>query len=292
MNLRPFLSIVLCTYSRTEEVFSFLRSIRTLPSQDYELVVIDQNPDSRVEEIPAASGILPAQYVKLPYPNLSHARNVGAGLTKGEYVLFADDDSQLHGGFINDLRRVLHKYPDSDAIAAVLYGLNSDKPINKFSTSYPFQVDFRNVWYSFWAAGVVFKSAVVSDYLFDEQFGFNAKYKAAEDLDIALRLLNGGKKIYYVPELYLYHPHTVTKWTPLEITKMKFHTYGFGAAIRKNLTRANAPPVLLFFLSRLIRPLVAGIAYALVNPVISGAYFNAFIERLCGFLQYDPGGVD
>ncbi|MBN2570454.1 MAG: glycosyltransferase [Deltaproteobacteria bacterium] len=94
---RPvLLSVVLCTYNNDKRLSVTMESLRlcNIPEKlNWQLVVVNNNctdeTDSIVEKY---CQILPITYVHEPMQGLSRARNAGINASKGEFIVFIDDD--------------------------------------------------------------------------------------------------------------------------------------------------------------------------------------------------------
>src|SRR5271156_3083099 len=88
----PAVSLVMCTYGRTDCIIRLVCSLETQTSSDFELIIVDQNPPGALDAIIArASQKLQVRYVRSE-PGLSRARNVGIKHHRGAIVAFPDDD--------------------------------------------------------------------------------------------------------------------------------------------------------------------------------------------------------
>src|ERR1035437_10094479 len=85
-------SLVLCTINRTREVAEFLASLNEEIYKDFELFIVDQNKDDRLQAIRAPYQL----YINIKYfksaPGLSRARNTAIPLISGDILAFPDDD--------------------------------------------------------------------------------------------------------------------------------------------------------------------------------------------------------
>src|SRR5574340_342784 len=85
-------SLVLATVGRTAELERFLDALERQTCPDFELLVIDQNPDDRLRPIlNRHRGRFEIKHTRSA-TGLSRARNVGLRLARGEIVAFPDDD--------------------------------------------------------------------------------------------------------------------------------------------------------------------------------------------------------
>lgn len=94
----PFISVVVCTRDRPEQVNQCLARLARLDYPRYEVVVVDNAPASDalrlvVEEHQAGTGPL-FRYCVEPRPGLSWARNAGIAAAKSDIIAFLDDDEK------------------------------------------------------------------------------------------------------------------------------------------------------------------------------------------------------
>lgn len=81
------------------------------------------------------------------------------------------------------------------------------------------------------------------DFFFDHNFGAGCKYKAAEGIELLIRLFSKGYKGSYEPKIKIYHPKT-----DLDPKKIKPKYYSEGAFIKKALNNKN--PYILYYIAR------------------------------------------
>jgi glycosyltransferase involved in cell wall biosynthesis len=112
-------SVVIPTYKRANLVCLTLDSLleQDFPKEQYEVVLVDNNsPDNTAEVIndyfERNRGKMNIQYVMEPRPGDGYARNTGAAVAKGEYLLFADDDSLFDTNWISCMYGIQQLYPN------------------------------------------------------------------------------------------------------------------------------------------------------------------------------------
>lgn len=89
------ISIVVPTFNRTEYLERTLNSILNQTFQDFEIIVVDDNPDSRLKEQTKLLENKKIQYFKNDAnKGACFSRNFGAWKAKGEYIAFLDDDDE------------------------------------------------------------------------------------------------------------------------------------------------------------------------------------------------------
>jgi glycosyltransferase involved in cell wall biosynthesis len=106
-NHQPSFSLILCTYGRAEYLERLLRSLSFQSDVDFELVVVDQNPDERLTGVLRAH----AKWMEIRHiraqPGLSSARNVGIRAARGRIIAFPDDDCWYSAGHLAAVQRAL-----------------------------------------------------------------------------------------------------------------------------------------------------------------------------------------
>lgn len=102
-------SVVICTYNRERFLTGTLESVvsQTFPATDFELVLVDNASTDRTAEICAtfasAHPTLDMRYVMEGSQGLSFARNRGIAESKGELIVFIDDDVFLDAEYLSRL---------------------------------------------------------------------------------------------------------------------------------------------------------------------------------------------
>ena len=112
---QPKVSVVVVTYGRQDTLEDTLADLRAQSYPDFEILVVDQNPDA----VPRSG----AAVYQLPAPHLCVARNVGIGAAKGEIVVFVDDDVRMGPGFLDE-----HVAAYGDGIGCVAGWIDSPIP--------------------------------------------------------------------------------------------------------------------------------------------------------------------
>ena len=85
-------SLLLATVGRTAELERFLSSLDAQTYRNFDLIVVDQNPDERLAAlVQSYAGRFPVLCVKST-PGLSRARNAGLRYVSGDVIAFPDDD--------------------------------------------------------------------------------------------------------------------------------------------------------------------------------------------------------
>jgi len=110
MTPQPKVSILICTYNRSELLKKSISSVLTqdFPSNQYEIVVVDNNSNDEthniVNELSAASEV-DVKYVFEKRQGLSYARNLGIEHASGQIIAFIDDDALPDKDWLKEIFR-------------------------------------------------------------------------------------------------------------------------------------------------------------------------------------------
>ena len=123
MQIKPFptFSIIIPTYNYAHYLPRAIDSVLAQHGDDYELVVVDDGSGDETAEI--VKEFVHKFPTKITYffqenRGLSAARNRGASLSNGDYLLFLDADDALFPDAVENFRRVLQDHPHIDFIWA------------------------------------------------------------------------------------------------------------------------------------------------------------------------------
>ena len=113
------LSIVICTYNRHAFLENLLLKLapQVYASNDYEVLIIDNNSADRTKELAkkwVAKHPQIIKYFREPEQGLSHARNKGLSEAKGSWVAYIDDDAYPADDWVYHLQKTIN----SDAFDA------------------------------------------------------------------------------------------------------------------------------------------------------------------------------
>ncbi len=95
-------SFVIPAYNEEESLHDCLTAIRSacegIGVDDWEMIVCDNNSTDRTAEIAQSEG---ARIVYEPYNQISRARNRGAAVASGSYLVFVDADTQVSTALVS-----------------------------------------------------------------------------------------------------------------------------------------------------------------------------------------------
>jgi GT2 family glycosyltransferase len=264
----PFISVVVCTRDRPEQIKKCLNRLATQQYPRYEVVVVDNAPTSdalRSVVEGQAGGGAEFRYCVEPRPGLSWARNAGIAAAKSDVIAFLDDDdepdahwlSAIADGFAAGQRVgcvsgiVLPARLDSavEQLFEHVGGHSKGRGFNKetFSKSGPQSPLYPLPPFGV-GANMAFRRAALDRIGgFDVALGAGTPTSAGEDtLALTLTLL-ADFEIVYQPDALMWHHHR----TDMPSLNRQLHGYSVGlTAFYAALIRRR--PAALFGLIKLL----------------------------------------
>lgn len=241
------LSVIFCTYNREKYLYKALKSIATqdFPSQDYEIVMVNNNSTDSTEKI--------CRKFQYDYPQvdfryfletnqgLSYARNRGVKESRGDILIFVDDDATVFDFYLSFIKLFFEAHPEVSACGGPIVPVYEvEKP--KWLSHYTEQLiggalyegdkvkPFRNGKYP-GGGNSAFRKEVFEKYgLFNVDLGRKGTgLIGAEEKDLYDRLTRGGEVFYYLPQMGIHHYIPEKKLTESHFKEL---TYSIGKSER------------------------------------------------------------
>ena len=229
-------SLVLGTKERTKELKRFLQSLVDQTYKNFELIVVDQNPDDRLENVLSPY----AEYYPILHltsePGLSRAKNVGLDYATGELVGFPDDDCQFPEDLLHHVARFFEDHPKEDGLTGRAVD-QSGEDINRGFDRKMGRVNTFNVWRRGIAFNIFVRRHSVRGVRFDEQMGpgSGTDWGAGDETDYLLQLLARGLRLFYDPDLAVIHPRPQANCDAGALNRRAyFYACGGARTIRKH----------------------------------------------------------
>jgi len=210
----PQFSIVIPTHNRAELLQRVIALLikQSVTASEYEIVVADSaSSDTTPEVLKRLASELPnLRSVRLEQPGAAIARNGGLAAATGQMVVLIDDDILVRPDFIETLRNAAGKHagcvllglieaPWEDSTDPFLRYLLQAQDVNCYAFPDPCNVPAAH----FYTACIAIPRDLIKELRFDENFGG----AGLEDMDFGLRLLSGGTRMVYIPELKVLHEY-------------------------------------------------------------------------------------
>jgi glycosyltransferase involved in cell wall biosynthesis len=231
----PLFSLVVSTKGRVGELETLLASLKGQSFRDFDVLVVDQNPDQRLEAALAKDwGSSVRRFHRPGDSGLSRGRNVGWRESDAEFVLFPDDDCWYPAGFLADAAQRL-----AETGADVLCGRPTDghgRTINGRFEARAMRVGRDQVWTTQIEWLAFFRRSLLQTLDgYDANLGVGAgtPWGACEGQDIVLRALKTGAVCWYDPDLVGHHTELETSHPDAAmICKGREYARGMGYVLR------------------------------------------------------------
>src|SRR5579863_7070289 len=212
MTEPPSVSVIINTDGRAELLGNVLSSLRYLRYPRFEVVVVPgPTADGTRELLQGWKGVLKVGHC--PVRNISQSRNIGVGISSGEFVAFVDDDEVPEPEWLDDLMPAL-----ADPKVAVAGGFlhdhtgkgyqsrfetvnrlgladNSwDRPTPEFN--FPLSYNFPHVMIN----NPFRRSAIIDVGGFDEEYEYYL-----DETDLICRMGDAGWRIAQISGGYVHH---------------------------------------------------------------------------------------
>lgn len=207
MKRLPKISIIIPLHIETDDFRETIRECLLLDYPNFEILVgIDNNIKFKSND--------PRVFIFKTGKNLTgpgEKRDMGILKAKGELIAFLDDDSYPERKWFKQSVKVINKMkvsavcgpgltPPADSFSRKVTGAVLASPLGsgpyyyRFIKGYPRFVDDYPAYNL-----IVTRSALL------KIGGFGTKFYGGEDTTLCLKLINAGEKIYYHPEIVVYH---------------------------------------------------------------------------------------
>ena len=208
-------SVILCTYNRSESVGRALGSMESLvipAAITWELIVVDNNSDddtrNTVEAFKRNSG-LPIEYLLEKNQGKSYALNAGIKAAEGDIVAFTDDDCIVDNSWLATVVREFQSDPSLSVVGGrvELYD-KRDYPVSIRTFRDRIRLTSTAQLFSL----IIGCNMAVRRTIFEQVGDFDVRFGpgtaiVVDDVDFIFRAFKRGLKIVYAPNVLLYHNH-------------------------------------------------------------------------------------
>jgi GT2 family glycosyltransferase len=243
--MTPDLSVIVSTRDRPADIVDCVRSILAIPDDGFELVVVDQSrPDAHRQAVAAVPAHPRLRWVPSDTRGLSVSRNIGVAATRAPIIAFTDDDCRVPPDWLSGLRQAFA----TDGDLALLFGrvvlsaedrargyaAEFDPPVDREFLHAP---DARVPWGV--GANMAVRRAVFDRVgVFDPLLGAGAPFRAAEEIDLTLRVLAQRMKVKHTRQVEVVHLGVREGAEASRI--MRAYGEGLGAALAKHVRMGTA----------------------------------------------------
>ena len=202
-NDKTFLSFVIVTFNRIDELIECIESIKRQTYQEYEIVLVDnKSTDHTVEvvtrQFPDVKLICADTNLGVP-----GARNVGILHAKGDITIFIDDDCIIRDNyFCENVNQFFNENKETGILALKIVNYFTNKV---HGLEFPHR-NMKLIYREFETTYFVGAGFAVRREVF-EKVGtlYEAYFYSLEEMDFSWRALEADYKIVYSPDFIVYH---------------------------------------------------------------------------------------
>jgi GT2 family glycosyltransferase len=197
-------SLIVATIGRVEPLARLLESLRAQSFRDFEVIIVDQNPQGFLNDCLKSFADLPLTRLQISPCGVSAARNAAFPRISGQIIGFPDDDCHYETNTLSSLVASFESHPEIGGVLA-----QWRPPGVAFSESKDIRITRRSAFFK-GETHVQFyrKEAVDAIGLFDVKLGpgTGLPYACGEDTDYLLRALDAGVTIKRCHAIHTRHP--------------------------------------------------------------------------------------
>lgn len=281
-------SLILATLGRDIELVSFLNSLKSQTYRAFELIIIDQNKDKKIDSIVEQFiNCFSIKHIKVDFSGLGKARDCGIQFACGEIITFPDDDCVYE---VDVLEKVVGEFERQKELAILAVGsydfsktkfsigVNSNKS-GKFSQFKMMGIELTH----FFNLSKIKRE----DFYLDHNFGIGSKYFAGEGFELLYRLLRAGNKAFYTPDIRIYHANIDKEDYALGGDRIFKYSLATGAFIRKFANEGDAFIIYYILRAMFVAPVLKMmLAVFSFNPKRLSYSYSNLIGIWQGFFTY------
>lgn len=241
------ISFIIASVDRSQELQQCIASIEKAHEykQDIpiEILVVIQKAKQKKDIRVRHPEIITFYYIDKV--GLSVARNYAIEKSKGDYLVFLDDDAAVNEDFIDVLSRKIIAYNKVNAFCGRLIDSVQNIPFSRlFYNNNVKKLRRFDYQYFMGSAHVLSKEVIKRIGCYDERFGVGSKYFGSEETDIFFRLKAAGEQVLYLPDLVFFHP------LPTVPASYVFnYAYAMGAVLTKSCITDKAYSIIYCFIA-------------------------------------------
>jgi GT2 family glycosyltransferase len=258
--MRPCVTIITINYNQAELTCELLASLEKTTYPNKEIIVVDNGSDENPEQVIKEK--FPAVQVIVSPENLGFAggNNLGIVASKGNYLLFLNNDTEVDPGFLEPLVDMFEANPNAGAASSKILYHNSDETIQyagsgsidhftgrskrigwmeRDNGQYD---DLRETNLAHGAAMMVPRAIINKVGMMPEFF-----FLYYEEVDWCESIKKAGYKIYYVPSSKVYHKESMSIGKE-SVLKTYYLTRNRLLYMRRNTSGLKKITWILFFL--------------------------------------------
>ena len=279
-------SIIIPTYNRSERLQQCLESLTrlTYPSDRFEVIVVDDGSQVSMKSVVVNfESQISLRLIRQSNGGPASARNMGASVAQGNYLVFTDDDCQPNPDWLDALAAATAAAPNTLIGGQTINALSD----NLYSTASQLLIDYIYDYYNQTKGDASFFASNnfgMPKGLYQQLGGFDTSFPlaAGEDREFCDRWQHHGYSMHYAAEMQIKHFHQLTF---VSFWRQHFN-YGRGAfCFHKVRSQRDSEPMQIepftFYFRLLTYPFIC--KYTLSPILLSGLFFLSQLANVAGF---------
>jgi glycosyltransferase involved in cell wall biosynthesis len=269
-------SLIVCTRGRCDEIGDLFHSLIRQGRNDFEVILVDQNGDERLAQVVAFfEGQFPLRHVRIAGSGASRARNIGLDYASGELIGFPDDDCRYLEDYLEKVDSIFSEEVSVDCICGSPISVGDKRHGSEWQAG-RIDLDSVAVLDRCQEFTIFIRRERLRNLRFNELLGVGAQtlWGAEEGPDLLIRLVQGGRRLVFFPQLLVYHPNKLAEVTSATLQRAAGYSRGRGCLFRLH----RFPRTVVF--RGLIRSAIGSALYLLACQPKRSAYYLAVVRGL------------
>jgi glycosyltransferase involved in cell wall biosynthesis len=252
------ISVIVPAYNAATTLHSCLESLshQSVSRENYEIIVVDDGSTDATSDIAKRFDV---NYVFQPNQGPATARNNGARMAQGEFILFTDSDCLPEHNWIEEMVR---SFVDPEVVAVKgAYRTRQRELAARFAQA-EFEDRYDLLEKSSSIDMIDTYSAAFRKNVFLQVGGFHQSFPVAdnEDTELSYRLAAAGYKLVFSPKARVYHvhPNTLMKYLGLKLRRGYWRMVVYSRYPSKAVKDSYTPAVIK------IQTLLMGLSLVLI----------------------------
>jgi glycosyltransferase involved in cell wall biosynthesis len=228
-------SLIVPTIARTNELKRLLESLAQQEFCDYEVILVDQNYDDRIQEV-VDEFVDRVPLIRVSCPKgASKARNVGLSLAIGEIIAFPDDDCWYSPGLLRNIDEWFRGNPKYSILAV---GAADDAGLPSGNRWFQDSCDLHpiNVFRTTFCSALFLRRDALRETSFDEGIGPGSDtiFACGDETDLILTILGSGFRGRFDRSWHIGHPRRDMLSHGVSNDRAVSYGCGMGRVLRKH----------------------------------------------------------
>jgi glycosyltransferase involved in cell wall biosynthesis len=254
--MQNYFSIICATYKNNLSILKLLNSLSLQKYKNFELIICDQNNGKMIEKIKENF----IKKIKIIYMRskvgLSVSRNLGLKKTKGNYILFLDDDISVPKSFFFKLDKIIKYQKKNDIICYKILNSNK-KPFLKYPKKDFLITEEKYIFKYVSSVSFAVKKNKYIKFNNNLGLGSNGIFQSGEETELLLNLYKNNFKFFYSNSIHLAHSDKQLD-LKRDLYKNFFYGCGWGYVVKKNYNKK------IFLINQLNKVLLNSLFFTLI----------------------------